>query len=55
MAGKVQQLSDFIVTKANDLGLSITQVVNVDDATIIAAIPVRAPAALQPMMMLRER
>ena len=39
MAGKVQQLSDFIVTKANDLGLSITQVVNVDDATIIAAIP----------------
>jgi hypothetical protein len=39
MAGKVQQLSDFIVTKANDLGLSITQVVNLDDAAIIAAIP----------------
>jgi hypothetical protein len=39
MAGKIQQLSDFIVNKANNLGLSITQIVNVDDATIIAAIP----------------
>jgi hypothetical protein len=39
MAGKVQQLSDFIVTKATNLGLSITQLVNVDYATIIAAIP----------------
>jgi len=39
MAGKVQQLSDFIVTKATNRNLTITQVVNVDNATIIAAIP----------------
>jgi len=39
MAGKVQMLADFIVTKANGLGLSVTQVVNVDDAAVIAAIP----------------
>ena len=39
MADKVQQLSDFIVTKAISQNLTITQVVNVDDATIIAAIP----------------
>ena len=39
MAGKVGQLSEFIVTKATDMGLSVTQVVNLDDAAIIAAIP----------------
>jgi hypothetical protein len=39
MAGKVQQLSDFIVTKATNQNLTIRQVVNVDNATIIAAIP----------------
>ena len=39
MADKVQQLSDFIVTKATNQNLSITQLVNVDNATIIAAIP----------------
>jgi len=39
MAGKVQQLSDFIVSKATNQNLSITQMVNVDNATIIAAIP----------------
>jgi hypothetical protein len=39
MAGKVRQLSEFIVTKATNLGLSVTQVVNVDDAAIMAAIP----------------
>jgi predicted RNA-binding protein with PIN domain len=32
-------LADFIVTKANNLGFSLTQVVNVNDATIISAIP----------------
>ena len=39
MASKVQMLAEFIVTKAANQGLTITQVVNVDDATIIAAIP----------------
>ena len=39
MASKVQQLSDFIVTKATNQNLSITQMVNVDDATIFSAIP----------------
>ena len=39
MASKVQILSDFIVTKATNQNLSITQVVNVDDAMIVSAIP----------------
>ena len=39
MARKVQMLAEFIVNKATNLGLSVTQVVNLDDAAIIAAIP----------------
>ena len=39
MASKVQVLSDFIVAKATNQNLTITQVVNVDDAAIISAIP----------------
>ena len=39
MASKVQQLSDFIVGKATNQNLSITQLVNVDNKTIVSAIP----------------
>ena len=39
MASKVQLLSDFIVTKASNQGFTVTQLLNVDDAAIMAAIP----------------
>ena len=39
MAGKVELLSNFIVTKANDQSLSIMQLVNITKAQIVNAVP----------------
>jgi predicted ATP-grasp superfamily ATP-dependent carboligase len=55
MASKVQILSDFIVTKATNQNLSITQVVNVDNATIVSAIPQEHRDKITPMILRKAK